>query len=88
MLESVSLDSAEKFGSQQEVAEASRMDADVAALGCRLCAGFALLLLAVCASGSAIGASGDSIGRLDLLVGVVDEVFFGGHGGECGLYGD
>lgn len=76
MLEAAVGNSAQEFGLQQEVAEASRMDADVGALLVDILAGGgSVALLAVG------GGSGGFV--VKLVVGVVDEIFFGGHGDGC-----
>lgn len=80
MFESTVGNGANKLGLQQEIAEAGRVDANVAAFG----AGdgqVALLLLAV--GNCAICASRNSLVGLELLIGVVDEILFGGH---CGWW--
>lgn len=76
MLETAIGDGAKKFGLQQEVAETSRVDADIGALlGVdSLAGGHSLGLLAVGGSGGLI---------VELVVGVVDEIFLGGHVGGC-----
>lgn len=73
MLETAVGNSAQEFGLQQEVAEASRMDADVGALLVDILAGGgSVALLAVG------GGSGSFV--VKLIVGVIDEILFGGHG--------
>lgn len=73
MLETAVGNSAQEFGLQQEVAEASRMDADVGALLVDILAGGgSVALLAVG------GGSGSFV--VELVVGVIDEILFGGHG--------
>jgi len=63
---------------EQEVAETGRVDADVAALlvACSITGGDAAL-------GCSCAAVGGRISRLDLLVGVVDEIFLVRHDGLC-----
>lgn len=76
MLEAAIGNGAKKFGLQQKVAEASRVDADIGALlGVdSLAGGDSLGLLAVGGSGGLV---------VELVVRVVDEIFLGGHVGGC-----
>ena len=71
MLETAIGDGAKKLGLQQEIAETSRMDADVGTLLVDIVAGGGVSLLAI--SGGGLG--------VELLVGVVDEILLGRHVG-------
>jgi len=76
MLETAVGNSAQEFGLQQEVAEASRMDADVGALLVDILAGGgSVALLAVGGGGSGF--------VVELVIRVVDEILFGRHGDGC-----
>lgn len=82
MLEAAVGNSAQKLSLEQEVAETSRVDTDVAAL----LVGAAtrnsqIALLVVIAVGCSGGGSGGGNGRLKLLVGVIDQIFFVRHDG-------
>lgn len=77
MLESAVANSAEKLWLQKEIAEAGRVDTDVTALLIDTTAGGEVALLSV-------GGRGGRLRGLDLLVGVVDEIFLVRHG--CGVY--
>lgn len=74
MLEAAVGNGAKKFGLQQEVAEAGRVDADIGTLLCvdSLAGGDSLGLLAVGGSGGLV---------VELVVGVVDKIFLGRHVG-------
>lgn len=71
MLEPAIADGANQFGLEEKIAEASRMDTDVAALLVDIRAGGELALLAIRGGGCLVAAN--------LLVGVVDEIFFVRH---------
>lgn len=76
MLETAVTDRAEELRLQQEVAEAGRVDADITALLVDVSAGSELALLSVRVRGRGGGLVG-----VELLIGVVDEIFFGRHFG-------
>lgn len=78
MLETAVADSADKLGLEKEIAETSRVDADVGTLLVDVASrsGGGLSLLAVGSGGGLVGT--------DLLVGVVNEVLLGGHDGDGG----
>lgn len=81
MLETAVGDGAQKLGLQQEVAEASRVNTNITALcGCTGSRGGGVSLLLVSIGGGSIGGGGCGLGGLELLVGVVDEIFLGRHG--------
>ena len=71
MFESTVANGPQKLGLQKEVAETGRVNTDIAALFINIAAGGEIALLAV------RGRSG--LGGLDLLIGVVDEIFFTRH---------
>lgn len=75
MLETAVADGAEELRLEHEVAEAGGVDADIAALLVDGAARGELGLLAV--------GGGGGLRRLDLLVGVVDEILLVRHGGGC-----
>lgn len=80
MLESTVGDCAKKFGLQQEVAETSRVNTDVTALGAGCTtADSQVSLLFLSVGDGAISSSCRGFGGLKLLVGVVDEILFGRH---------
>jgi hypothetical protein len=78
MFEAAVRDSSHELVLEKEVAETSRVDADVAAL---------LVAGSVASGEAALGRSraavGGRLGGLDLLVGVVDEVLFVRHDEWC-----
>ena len=76
MLETAVGNSAQEFGLQQEVAETGRMNADVGAL---------LVDILASSGGVALLAVGSGSGGfvVKLVVGVVDEILFGGHVDGC-----
>lgn len=74
MLETAIADGSNQFGLQQKVAEAGRVDADIATLLVDVVAGSGVALLAVGGSGGLVAA--------DFLVGVVDEILFVRHDGQ------
>lgn len=74
MLETAVADRAKKLGLQEEVAEASRVNTDIAALLVDVAAGSELALLAV-------GGGSGGLVSVDLLIGVIDEIFLGRHDG-------
>jgi hypothetical protein len=76
MFEATVRDRSNELVLEKEVAEAGRVDADVAAL---LVAGGVICSQALCC---ARGAVGGYLGGLDLLVGVVDEIFLVRHDGS------
>lgn len=77
MLEAAVRDSLEKLWFQKKVAEAGGVDADITALGLFAISSVALLGIAIGGSGT-----GGALSWLELLVGVIDEVFLaGGHVG-------
>ena len=82
MFEAAVCDGAQKFALQQEIAETGRVDTDVAALLVGAAAGDSqvALLVGVAIGGSRSGGGGGSCGGLQLLVGVIDEIFFVRHG--------
>lgn len=85
MLETAVGDGAKKFGLQQEIAETGRVDTDVTALGgCSSSGRGSIALLLVSIGGGTISGGSCGFGGLELLVGVVDEIFLGRHG-EGGL---
>lgn len=73
MLETAVADRAEKLGLQEEIAETGRVNTDIAALLVDVAAGGELALLAVGGGGGLVS--------VDLLIGVVDEIFLGRHDG-------
>lgn len=77
MLEATVADGTEKLRLEHEVAETGRVDANVAALLINGAARGELGLLAV--------GGGGGLRRLDLLIGVVDEIFLVRHGGGLEL---
>lgn len=82
MFEAAVGNGAQKFTLQQEVAETGRVDTDVAALLVGAAADSQVAFfggITIAGSGSSCGGGGSS-GRLELLVGVVDEIFFVRHG--------
>jgi hypothetical protein len=84
MLESTVGDGSEKFRLQEEVTEACRMDADIAAfLICIAARNGEITLLGCPVCGSRISNAGGIVG-LQLLVRVVDQIFFMSHGVCCG----
>jgi hypothetical protein len=72
MLETAVGDGAKQLSLQEEIAETSRMDTDVAALLVDIVTGGELALLA-------IGGSRGGLVATDLLVGVIDEIFLVRH---------
>lgn len=84
MFEAAVSDGAQEFVLQQEVAETSRVNADIAALlvGAATRHGQVTLLLRVAVgSGGSCSGCGSRTGS-ELLVGVVDEILFVRHGGD------
>lgn len=87
MFESAIGNSTQKLGLEQEIAESGRVDADIAALLVGTSAAHSQVALLGRRGGTAIssgvaGSRGGGIGGfggLELLVGVVDEILFGGH---------
>jgi hypothetical protein len=75
MFEATVRDRSNELVLEKEVAETGRVDADVAAL---LVASSVICSQALCC---ARGAVGGCLGGLDLLVGVVDEIFLVRHDG-------
>jgi len=75
MFESAVCDGPQQFTLEQEISEASCMDADIGTFGLAgTCYGRVALL------DSAIGGCcGWRLGGLEFLVGVIDEIFFGRH---------
>lgn len=71
MFETAITDGTKKLGLQEEIAETSRVNTDVAALLIDVGGGSELALLAV-GGGGLVGA--------DLLIGVIDEIFLVRHG--------
>lgn len=74
MFETTVADGTKELGLQEEVAETSRVDTDVAALLVDIVTGSELALLAV-------GGSGGGLVGADFLVRVVDEILFVRHDG-------
>lgn len=85
MLETAICDGLEKLRLQEKVAETGRVNTDITALalvGASSRDGqIALLSLAVRGS-SCAGSACSAVGGLELLVGVIDEVFLARHGGS------
>lgn len=75
MFETAVADRAEKFGLQEEITETGVVNTDVAALLFDVIGGRELALLAVGGGGGLVG--------VDLLIGVIDEIFLGRHVGGC-----
>ena len=82
MFEAAVGDRTQKLAFQQEIAETSRMNADVATLLVRATAGDSqiALLIRITVGGSGGRSSRGGGGSLKLLIGVVDEIFFVRHG--------
>lgn len=79
MFETAVGDGSEQLALEQEIAEARGMDADIAALALVCC--FSAADRQVALFGSPVrGACSGGFGGLELLVRVVDEIFFGRHG--------
>lgn len=74
MLKTAIPDGAKQFGLQKEIAETSRVNADVAALLVDIAASSELALLSV-------GRGGGGLVGVDLLIGVIDEILFVRHFG-------
>ena len=90
MLETAVRDRFHDLRLKQQVAERSAVDTDVGTFGASSRDG-QVALLGFTVSDRSICARRDcrAIGRLDLLVGVVDEVFLAGrHGGGCSWVGE
>lgn len=86
MFEAAVSDGAQEFVLQQEVAETGGVNADIAALLVGAAAGHgqvALLLRVTVGSGGSSSSRGGR-GGTQLLIGVVDEIFFVRHGGDDG----
>ena len=80
MFEAAIGDSPEELRFQQEVSEPSRMDTDIAAFFLvRIAARHGEVALFGCAICRCRRSCGPSVGGLEFLVGVVDEIFFGRH---------
>ena len=77
MLETAVGDSTNEFGLQQEVAETSGVNADVGTLLVNAVAGRSRVSLLAVGGGSGI------VVGAELLVGVVDEILFSRHDGDC-----
>lgn len=75
MFETAVGDGANQLGLQKEVAETSRVDADIGTFLVDAFASRSLGLLAVGRRGGLLG--------LELLVGVVDQILLSRHGGRC-----
>lgn len=86
MFEAAVGDGAQKFSFEQEVAETSGMDSDVAALlvGASARDSQVTLLIGISISCGRGGSGGGGRGGLKLLVGVVDQIFFVRH--DCGWF--
>jgi hypothetical protein len=85
MLETAVGNGAKKLGLQQEVAETSRVDTDVTALGGSACSGGgAICLLCVTVGSGGVSGGGGGLSGLKLLVRVVDEILLGRHVGGGG----
>lgn len=86
MFEAAVSDGAQEFVLQQEVAETSRVNADIAALlvGAATRHGQVTLLLRVAVGSGGSSSSRGGRGGSELLVGVVDEILFVRHGGDDG----
>ena len=84
MFETAVGDCAKKFGLQEKIAETSRVDTDIAALGADVaaCSQVALLLLSV--GGGSLSCGRRGLGGLELLVGVIDKILLGRHGDGFG----
>lgn len=81
MLETAVRDSLEKLRFQEEVAEAGGVNTNIAALCFLACCGGRIALLRIAIGGSS---AGGALSRLQLLVGIIDEIFLAGrHDGRC-----
>lgn len=76
MFETAITDGAKKLGLQQEVAETGRVNTNITALLVDVAGSGELALLAVGGGGGLVAAN--------LLVGVINEIFFVRHGCVCG----
>lgn len=90
MFEAAVGNGAQKFTLQQEVAEAGGVDTDVAALLVGAAAGDSqvALLVGIAIGGSGSSGGGGGSGGLQLLVGVIDEIFFVRHGDVNWRFGE
>lgn len=78
MFETAIGDGTKKFALEQKVPETRRVDADIAALPVRMASGNGQVALFSCGSICSCGCGG-SVGCLEFLVRVVDEIFFVRH---------